>query len=470
VLLGIGIRGKLKHVSEWREMTLADFAGFVGVALTLLGAGFAAGRTWFYWREKRKPIKSSALSPADAFAALIAVGHSQHARSLDIIGYSVHTIYRSVAPLVEEVLRSNGTVRVLALDPRSRGLDEKTDLEHASAGLDPETFRGRSADHISKVVETLVSLGQTVVYQGGGARSDIRVRVYDVLPVYRAVIADKVSVSSSYLDALDRPSRDFPMRKSDDGSEFSKLEDARARNWFDYVWRYRSRPHDTEAVVFDLYDTIVRVDPGARLRHQTSIAKQLDIDPATFVELWDATGPASNSGQIGPTTDRFEQIRKRAGIRRKLDLASLAEGEHAFLGNNAMLIPGAIDLLGGLRARGYRIGLLSNCSASVEAVLAATGLRHHVDGVVLSYRDGLLKPDVRAFELIQRRLGVEPAKTIFAGDGANDELVAATAAGMRAVRATWANSSTAAPPGVRSASSIRDLARAIDPDAAWQFS
>ena len=50
---------------------------------------------------------------------------------------------------------------------------------------------------------------------------------------------------------------------------------------------------------------------------------------------------------------------------------------------------------------------------------------------------GLAKPDPEIYWKAIRELGIEPATTVYVGDGGNDELAGAERAGLRAFRAAW---------------------------------
>jgi len=96
----------------------------------------------------------------------------------------------------------------------------------------------------------------------------------------------------------------------------------------------------------------------------------------------------------------------------------------------ATLLPGAWEVLEGVRRRGLRTALVTNnTDANASALLERFGLRFDH---VLTRDSGLWKPWAAPFEEAARRLGVVPAATLAVGDSHQD-LTAARAAGCRAV-------------------------------------
>lgn len=96
-----------------------------------------------------------------------------------------------------------------------------------------------------------------------------------------------------------------------------------------------------------------------------------------------------------------------------------------------------IKMLQELRKRGLEIGLVSNCSAEETDGLFLCSLFPLIDVMVLSYREGLSKPQPEIYELACQRLGIHPSEAIFIGDGGANELVGAEKAGIKAYRAAW---------------------------------
>ncbi|MEI5100778.1 HAD-IA family hydrolase [Streptomyces sp. PmtG] len=78
--------------------------------------------------------------------------------------------------------------------------------------------------------------------------------------------------------------------------------------------------------------------------------------------------------------------------------------------------PDALDVLGALRARGVRVGVVSNIGWDPRPVFRAHGLDAYVDAYVLSYEHGVQKPDPRLFTRACATLGVSPGDVLMVGD------------------------------------------------------
>lgn len=103
------------------------------------------------------------------------------------------------------------------------------------------------------------------------------------------------------------------------------------------------------------------------------------------------------------------------------------------------LYPDALRAIDGLRAAGYRIAIVANQPASRTDELRAIG----VDAEVLAMSEamGVSKPAPAFFERALELMGLpDPAAVAYVGDRIDNDVLPATAAGMRAVwlrRGPW---------------------------------
>ncbi|MFI5365306.1 MAG: HAD-IA family hydrolase [Candidatus Binatia bacterium] len=86
-----------------------------------------------------------------------------------------------------------------------------------------------------------------------------------------------------------------------------------------------------------------------------------------------------------------------------------------------------------LRARGMRLGVVSNFDGRLVGVCEGLGIANRFDTIVMSGRVACAKPDPKIFGIALERLGVAAADALHVGDSETDDLRGAHAAGLRAI-------------------------------------
>jgi putative hydrolase of the HAD superfamily len=121
--------------------------------------------------------------------------------------------------------------------------------------------------------------------------------------------------------------------------------------------------------------------------------------------------------------------------------------------------PEVPDALRALRARGLRLVVVSNWDRSLHEVLAETGLAEHLDGAVTSAETGAAKPAPAVFERGLALAEAAAAEALHAGDGVDDDVRGARAAGIEPVL-VWRHPERAPEldPPVRTVRSLAELA------------
>ena len=195
-----------------------------------------------------------------------------------------------------------------------------------------------------------------------------------------------------------------------------------------------------KAVIFDLWGTLVDdiVYPEAnRLIYQQKmdeLADLLGVDRAEFVKAWDASGAERTVGAYPSTEAALSHICKGLGADPGEEcIHTAAEMRCAYVSGALSPRPGTVETISTLKASGYRVGLISNCSEEVSRLWDSTPFAPLVDTAVLSFNVGLAKPDPRIYDLATKRLGVAAEHGLFVGDGSGGELTGASKAGMTAV-------------------------------------
>lgn len=75
-----------------------------------------------------------------------------------------------------------------------------------------------------------------------------------------------------------------------------------------------------------------------------------------------------------------------------------------------------LELVGKLRARNLKVGILSNATSELRERLEKENISELFDEIVISSEIGFQKPSREAFEILFQRLGVRAQETIFVDD------------------------------------------------------
>lgn len=188
-------------------------------------------------------------------------------------------------------------------------------------------------------------------------------------------------------------------------------------------------------ILFDFYDTLAVLNPPVVEAGRLELARLAGVRPEEIAPLWRAS---SRERMLGTAGDMTAQLRAMLGqLGRGGDeglIAELAEHEHEVWRRAVQLYPDTLPTLAELRRRGFKLGILSNCSCQAGAVIHHLGLSDRVDAVILSYEVGFAKPDPQIYHAARAALGLEPSACAFVADGAGGELEAARALGMLAIK------------------------------------
>ena len=92
-----------------------------------------------------------------------------------------------------------------------------------------------------------------------------------------------------------------------------------------------------------------------------------------------------------------------------------------------------ISTLKELKDNGIKLCLVSNADIIDKKYWGISPLKDYFDAVIFSCDVGIVKPDVKIYQLAMGKLNVSPVESIFVGDGGSNELYGAKAAGMTTV-------------------------------------
>jgi FMN phosphatase YigB (HAD superfamily) len=187
-------------------------------------------------------------------------------------------------------------------------------------------------------------------------------------------------------------------------------------------------PPGVQAIVFDLDDTL--------LPHKQWIAARLEA-------LWEAEkavlpgreaflAEALRVVEEGPRGQLFDVLAAHFGIPETLR-RRLIEAYRAVAPARVALYPDVLPALATLRAKGYRLGLLTdNPPVSQRLKVEAAGLAPVFEAIVFSRETGADKPDAAAFAAVARALALTAGSLAMVGDNPYRDGMGALAAGYGA--------------------------------------
>src|SRR5919199_5582581 len=127
-----------------------------------------------------------------------------------------------------------------------------------------------------------------------------------------------------------------------------------------------------QAVLLDLYETLVRPD-WARLRTgRDRLAARVGADLAAMREQWQLTHERRMRGLNGGLEGDLGAILEACGVSTTSELlCELAALEHANWGGGVELYPDVLEHLERLRMAGYRLAIVSNASCEAGGVVSS---------------------------------------------------------------------------------------------------
>jgi len=192
-----------------------------------------------------------------------------------------------------------------------------------------------------------------------------------------------------------------------------------------------------DAVIFDLFGTLVDntvfldFSRSEYNRTLSNVAAALSIPEPDLLRLWTETVHERDAGLFPSMEEYFQHICREIGA--KADARQIARAVELRLEYlRSILTPRnhTVETLAELKASGYRLGLISDCSSEVPLLWAETPFAALLDGAIFSCEVKLTKPDPRIYRMVCERLEVAPDRCLYVGDGGSGELTGAVEFGM----------------------------------------
>jgi len=189
-------------------------------------------------------------------------------------------------------------------------------------------------------------------------------------------------------------------------------------------------------VIFDLFHTLLPGGDDERDRVVAEMAVMVGVPPADLVQAYNHTWRQRLTGWSVEETVRI-LAERLGGHPSPADVARAAAHRRALAVRVLTAVnPATLQLLDHLRARGARLGLVSNATADTAEAWPRSPLAPRFDVAVFSSVLGAAKPDPGIYLAAAGALDVAPEECVYVGDGADGELAGAAAVGMTVYRST----------------------------------
>ena len=185
-----------------------------------------------------------------------------------------------------------------------------------------------------------------------------------------------------------------------------------------------------------MYETLI-THYQSPLYFGAQMAKDAGISEAQFQVLWHSTESDRTIGKL-TLQEVLEMILRENQCYSEELLKDIVEKRmEAKKACFQHLHPEILPMLAQLKEKGILIGLISNCFSEEAEVIRESELFPYFDAVLLSYEQGVQKPEEEIFHRCMKKLSVKAEECLYVGDGGSYELETARKVGMRAAQAIW---------------------------------
>lgn len=190
------------------------------------------------------------------------------------------------------------------------------------------------------------------------------------------------------------------------------------------------------AVIFDMFETLI-THYNSPLYFGAQMAADAGISEHAFQSLWHPTEYDRSVGNV-TLEEVLEMIFRKNQCYSEALVEKIAQKrtgvkEECF----RHLHPEIIPMLQELKKKGYLVGLISNCFSEEAVVIRRSVLFPYFDALMLSYEQGVQKPDAEIYHRCMKELNVKAEECLYIGDGGSHELEAAKGLGMDTAQAVW---------------------------------
>jgi putative hydrolase of the HAD superfamily len=223
-------------------------------------------------------------------------------------------------------------------------------------------------------------------------------------------------------------------------------------------------------VLFDLFETLI-TESGITPTRASSLATTLGLENVAYRREWKARRPSVVRGQMSfaeALTEISQTLRGSADQAAIQSVCDQRVREKAVV--YTQIDAEVATLVMSLARRPVGLAVVSNGFAEDVLGWSNCSLANEFSCTVFSCVERVAKPDPEIYQRAIRRLGADPATTVYVGDGGDDELAGAERAGLRAYRAAWFVRNSPQKARWPELTRPTDVLKLADEDATWKGS
>ena len=161
----------------------------------------------------------------------------------------------------------------------------------------------------------------------------------------------------------------------------------------------------------------------------------LHVDPARLRSVWAQSRQQASTGGFSTTQERIAWVAAQLDCRvANSVLDDLAKTTDDVWRLNVSLYSDTRTVLTELKARGLKLGILSNGPRAMVVLKDSLAISDLLDFFFVSCETGVLKPDPESYRIAIETMGLLPEQIAYVGDGNDHELNGARDASLYAVR------------------------------------
>jgi putative hydrolase of the HAD superfamily len=189
-----------------------------------------------------------------------------------------------------------------------------------------------------------------------------------------------------------------------------------------------------KAVLFDLYNTLLYIDPNVYREAKRQMAEKVHVPKDLFLELWRQYSRSNNRGDILTVEERVALVLRDLGLTPGRNLINeIAAIEYDLQENGGQINKDAIKVISQLKGLNLKCGLISNTGFSTYHVPELLGISSYFDTIIFSFLLRSLKPGSAIYQRACQNLSVMPNECVYVGDGDDLEIEGAHNYGMVSV-------------------------------------